>query len=119
MSINDIKSRASTALPSLHVALGAPETDTKLPPAPGVNSTLRNMLPGRAPPQAGVAATSPRVALAMLGSTRPDAARAITVKVLSDIDNGKLVLSASHSTVTLTAAIGIAARGLMALRNAL
>lgn len=125
MSINGIRNPASTAPPSPHVALGSPEADTKRTPTPGMTGAHRTVLSERAPQQASEAAASPRIVLAKLGAVRaepaagamPDAAQAITAKVLSEIDNGKLTLLASHSPAFLRAAAGTAARGLMALRK--
>lgn len=127
MSINAIRSPASTAPPP---APGAPEADTKRTPTPGMTGAHRTVLSERAPQQASEASASPpspRVALAKLGAaapehamgTVPDAAQAFAAKVLSEVDNGKLTLLASHSAASLRAAAGTAARGLMALRNEL
>jgi hypothetical protein len=105
---------------SPNIAVPPPDTDTKAGPAPAMNSAHRTALSGRAPQQTGAAAPSPRAAVAVLGAirtARPDAAQAIADKVFSDVDNGKLALLASHSTVNLKAAISLAARGLIALKN--
>lgn len=120
MSIHIIRSPV-TAPQSHTIALGDPAANTKAAPAPEMNGAHRTVLSERAPQQAGTAAPSPRVTLAMLGAVRaakPDAAQAIVAKVFSDVDNGKLALLASHSTANLKAAIGLAARGLTALKNA-
>jgi len=127
MSINGIRSPASTAPPSPHVALGAPDADTKKTPTPGLTDAHRTVLSERAPQQASEAPASPRIVLAKLGAIRaepavgamPDAAQAFAAKVLSQVDNGQLALLASHSAASLRAATGTAARGLMALRTEL
>jgi hypothetical protein len=124
MSINGLRSPASSLPPPPHVAHGKPETATEAP-APGLIDTHRTALPARPPQNAAEAAVSPRIGLSKLGSvpTEPvaggpaDAALAIATKVIGEVDNGKLALLASHSVASLGAAASAAARGLMALRN--
>ena len=123
MSINGLRNPASAVTPPPHAAL---EADARTPAA-GMIDMHRTALPDRPPQQVGEAATSPRVVLAQLGAHRAepsegalgDAAQTIAAKVMSELDSGKLALSASHSAGSLRAAASVAAAGVMKFRNEL
>jgi hypothetical protein len=126
MSINGMRSAATATPPAPPATPGDTAADTKgATPGPGMNGEHRSELSERPPQPGSETAIPPRIALTKLGSVLPEQAagalpaeaQAFADKVRSDVDNGKLVLLASHSTASIKAAAGAAFTGWLALKN--
>lgn len=125
MPINGMRSPASAAPLPIAAASGSDAgADAIRTPGLGMDAPRPAELFERLQQRGGEKATpQPRIALAKLGSMRPEqgvstlseAARGIAAKVASEAGNGKIALLVQHSPSTLKAAAGVAAMGLMAL----
>lgn len=122
MSINGMRS-ATPPLPIAAAPGSDAGADTIRKPSPGMDERPAELFE-RLPQRAGETLTpQPRIALAKLGSVRPEqgvstlseAAYAIAAKVSGEVGSGKVVLRGNHSPAVIKAAAGVAALGWIAL----